>query len=105
MILVNSISIKEFRGIRDIHLDFKGGNFAICGPNGTGKSGVVDALEFILTGNVSRLSGEGKGDISLKVHGPHVDKRNAPDKANVSAVIEIPSMNKTVTINRNLKNP
>ena len=64
MILVESIAIKEFRGIRDLTLDFKEKNFAICGPNGTGKSGVVDALEFVLTGKISRLSGEGKGDVS-----------------------------------------
>ena len=44
MIRVDSITIKEFRGIRDLTLEFKGKNFAICGPNGTGKSGVVDAL-------------------------------------------------------------
>lgn len=105
MISVESITIKEFRGIRDLNLDFKGGNFAICGPNGTGKSGVVDALEFALTGSVSRLSGEGKGDVSLKQHGPHVDRRNDPDKARVMVKVTIPSLSKTVTIERSLKNP
>ena len=105
MISVESITIREFRGIRDLNLDFKGNNFAICGPNGTGKSGVVDALEFALTGSVSRLSGEGKGDVSLKQHGPHVDKRNDPDKARVTVQVTIPSLSKTVTIERSLKNP
>lgn len=105
MIRVNSIKITEFRGIRDLTLDFKGKNFAICGPNGTGKSGVVDALEFALTGNVSRLSGEGKGEISLKQHGPHVDIRNNPDKACVTVVVTISSLGKTVSIERNLKTP
>ena len=57
MIRIESITIKEFRGIRNLTLDFKGKSFGICGPNGTGKSGVIDALEFGLTGNVSRLSG------------------------------------------------
>ena len=61
MIRIEAITIKEFRGIRDLTLRFNGKNFAICGPNGTGKSGVVDALEFGLTGSVSRLSGEGRG--------------------------------------------
>jgi recombinational DNA repair ATPase RecF len=105
MISVESITIREFRGIRDLTLDFKGKSFGICGPNGTGKSGVVDALEFALTGNVSRLSGEGKGDISLKQHGPHVDKRNDPDKARVTVKLTIPSLSKTVTIERSLKTP
>ena len=48
MIQVESIAIKEFRGIRDLRLDLSARNFAVCGPNGTGKSGVVDALEFVL---------------------------------------------------------
>lgn len=105
MIRVDSITIKEFRGIRDLTLDFKEKNFAICGPNGTGKSGVVDALEFALTGNVSRLSGEGRGDISLRQHGPHVDRRNDPDKARVTVKVTIPSLSKTVTVERSLKTP
>jgi len=105
MIRVDSITIKEFRGIRDLTLSLKGKNFAVCGPNGTGKSGVVDALEFALTGNVSRLSGEGKGEVSLKAHGPHVDRRDDPDKARVRVLITIPSLSKTVTIERSVKAP
>ena len=42
MIRINSITIKEFRGVRDLTLEFQGKNFAICGPNGTGKSGIVE---------------------------------------------------------------
>ncbi len=105
MIRVDSITIKEFRGIRDLTLNLKGKNYAVCGPNGTGKSGVVDALEFALTGNVSRLSGRGKGEVSLKAHGPHVDQRNAPDKARVTVILTIPSLNKSVTIERSVKAP
>jgi energy-coupling factor transporter ATP-binding protein EcfA2 len=105
MIKIESIEISEFRGIRHLTLDFRGKNFAICGPNGTGKSGVVDALEFVLTGNISRLSGEGRGEISLSMHGPHVDKRNDPDKARVTATIAFPTLKKTATIERSLKNP
>jgi len=105
MIRVESITIKEFRGIRDLTLDFNGKTFAVYGPNGTGKSGVVDALEFALTGNVSRLSGEGRGEVSLKQHGPHVDRRNDPDKARVMVKVSIPSLGKVVAIERSLKNP
>jgi hypothetical protein len=105
MIKIESISIKEFRGIRDLTLDFNGKSFAVCGPNGTGKSGVVDALEFGLTGNVSRLSGEGRGDISVKQHGPHVDSRNAPDKARVIVKVSIPLFNLVVTIDRSVQTP
>jgi hypothetical protein len=102
---VESLEIIEFRGIRKLTLNFNGKNFAIGGPNGTGKSGVVDAIEFVFTGNVSRLSGEGRGDVSLKEHGPHVDKRNDPDKARVRATISIPTLKKTVVIERSVKTP
>jgi len=105
LIQIESITIKEFRGIRDLSLDFKGGNYAVCGPNGTGKSGVVDAIEFVLTGNISRLSGEGRGDVSLKLHGPHVDRRDDPAKSRVTATVSIPSLGKTATIERSPKAP
>ena len=105
MIRINSITIEEFRGIRKLTLDFKDKNFAICGPNGTGKSGVVDALEFVLTGNISRLSGEGRGEISLKQHAPHVDMQNDPAKARVIVSVTIALLKKTVSIERNVKSP
>jgi predicted ATP-dependent endonuclease of OLD family len=41
VIQVESLDITEFRGIRKLTLNFNGKSFAICGPNGTGKSGVV----------------------------------------------------------------
>ena len=84
MIRIDKIQVKEFRGIRDLTLDLKGQNFAACGPNGTGKSGIVDAIEFALTGNISRLAGAGTGGLSVKAHGPHVDSRNKPEVASVT---------------------
>ena len=105
MIKIDSITIEEFRGIRKLTLDLNGKNFAICGPNGTGKSGVVDALEFVLTGNISRLSGEGRGEITLKQHAPHVDKRDDPSKARVIVNVTIPHLNKKATVERDAKNP
>lgn len=105
MIQIESITIKEFRGIRDLSLSMSAKNFAVCGPNGTGKSGVVDALEFALTGSVSRLTGKGRGDISLLAHGPHVDKRADPEKSSVTLGLVIPSLGKKVTVERSVKAP
>ena len=102
MITVKSITIKEFRGIRDLTLDFGGKNFAVCGPNGTGKSGIVDALEFALTGSISRLSGTGTGGLSVKEHGPHVDSRNRPKDAAITMKVHIPSLKKDATITRSV---
>jgi recombinational DNA repair ATPase RecF len=105
MIHVDNIIIREFRGIRDLTIDFADKNFGICGPNGTGKSGIVDAIEFGLTGSISRLSGKGTGGISVKEHAPHVDSRNHPDKARVIMRVTIPSLRKKVTIERTVKDP
>ena len=103
MIKVETITIREFRGIRDLTLNLGSKNFAVCGPNGTGKSGVVDALEFALTGNISRLSGSGTGGLSVKEHGPHVDSRNKPENASVTLSLWIPSLGKQATIERTVK--
>ena len=105
MIKVLKLEAQEFRGVRDLTIEFGGENFAICGRNGTGKSGIVDALEFGLTGNISRLSGKGTGDISLKDHAPHVDSRNRPDKALVKLTVRVPNIGGDVTIERSVKNP
>jgi predicted ATP-binding protein involved in virulence len=96
MIQVEQLHIHEFRGIRDLQLSPQGKNFAVCGPNGTGKSGVVDAIEFVLTGEISRLSGRGTGNLSVKSHGPHVDSRDKPANAVVEATVFVPSLERTV---------
>jgi recombinational DNA repair ATPase RecF len=104
MIRIDKLRIREFRGIKDLTLEFKGANFAACGPNGTGKSGIVDAIEFALTGNISRLTGEGTGGLSVKAHGPHVDSRDKPEAAAVTLDVTIPSMgNKKARIHRTVK--
>jgi len=104
MIRIGKINIKEFRGIRELTLELKGQNFAACGPNGTGKSGIVDAIEFALTGNISRLAGVGTGGLSVKAHGPHVDSRTKPEAASVTLDVIIPSLgNKKAQIRRTVK--
>jgi recombinational DNA repair ATPase RecF len=104
MIRIERIQIKKFRGIIDLELVLNGENFAACGPNGTGKSGIVDAIEFALTGNISRLSGQGTGDLSVPKHGPHVDFRNKPEQASVELEVTFPTLaGKKATILRNVK--
>ena len=104
MIRIEKIQIREFRGIRDLTLDLRGQNFAACGPNGTGKSGIVDAIQFALTGTIARLAGAGTGGLSVKLHGPHVDSRNKPEAASVTLDITIPSLaGKKAQIQRTVK--
>ncbi|QSB06664.1 AAA family ATPase [Natronoglycomyces albus] len=105
MIQVEEVSIREFRGIRDLELKLKSKSFVVWGPNGSGKSGIVDAIDFALTGEVSRLKGEGYGAINLKEYGPHVLHRNDPAAAQVRLKVLEPVSRKTATISRNLKTP
>jgi DNA repair exonuclease SbcCD ATPase subunit len=101
MIRIEKIKIVKFRGIIDLELNPGGENFAACGPNGTGKSGIIDAIEFALTGNLSRLSGRGTKELSVKQHGPHVDYLQNPEKAWVRLEVSIPSLgNKKASITR-----
>ena len=69
---IKEIKIEKFRGIPlFLKLDLKKRNLLIKGDNGSGKSSIVDAIEFFYTGDVSRLKGV-KG-ITLKRHAPHVN--------------------------------
>ena len=70
MIYIESVTLQHFRGAKRLNLTPDRKNFAIGGNNGTGKSGVVDGVEFALTGNITRLTGKGAGSLSLKTHGP-----------------------------------
>lgn len=105
MIQLDEVHIEEVRGIRKLTLPLNRKTFAIQGPNGSGKSGVVDAIEFCLTGDMTRLSGHGTGSLSVKMHGPHVDARDYPDKAFVRLKVFIPSVNKEASITRKVKTP
>lgn len=49
-----SMRLKNFKGIRDLTLDFPdGGNYNIYGTNGTGKTTIVDTLSWLLFGKDS----------------------------------------------------
>jgi hypothetical protein len=103
MIRIEKLELFEFRGVRKLTLNLNRKSFAIAGPNGTGKSGIVDAIEFALTGNITRLSGAGTSDISVKSYAPHVDHVKSPEKAVVRLTAQAPSLNKTVIIERSVK--
>jgi recombinational DNA repair ATPase RecF len=103
MIQIEQIEISEFRGIRHLILTLGRKSFGIAGPNGTGKSGIVDAAEFGLTGNITRLAGEGTADLSVKAHAPHVDSNKKPEKAVVKITGYAASLGKSITIERSVK--
>jgi len=97
------LEVTDIRGIRRLTLRPDGENLVVYGRNGTGKSGVVDAIDFLLTGSMSRLHGLGTGDISINHHGPHID--SADDSAQVRAVVQLPAVAEPVQIARSLSNP
>ena len=105
MIQIESVAIRELRGIRDLEVRPDRKNFVVSGPNGSGKSGLVDAIEFALTGGMSRFSGKGTHGLSVKAHGPHVERRHDPASAEVSLRFHVPELDQSVVLTRNVKNP
>lgn len=80
------LTIRNFRGIVDMsNVKLDGENIVVYGRNGVGKSAIADAIDFLFTGEITRLTGEGTQDVSTKKHGPHVGK--APEESYVHAKI------------------
>jgi len=72
---LNKLIINGFRAFSPDEpktLKFDGENAVILGDNGTGKSSVLAAIEFLLTGGMTHLNGPGTNDISVQDHAPHI---------------------------------
>lgn len=100
---VLELEILNTRGIRHMELKPNGKNFVVWGPNGSGKSAVVDAIDFLLTGRITRLTGRGTGNITLSKHGPHIDSK--PEDATVRAVIQLAGVKDPIEIKRCIAQP
>jgi len=98
-----NLEINNIRGIKNIKLAPDGKSIVVFGPNGVGKSAIVDAIDFLLSGKISRLVGEGTKSLSLKEHGCHVDFRNDLKNTTVKAVVKI--NNKKINIERSINKP
>ncbi|MEM2112312.1 MAG: AAA family ATPase [Candidatus Bathyarchaeia archaeon] len=98
-----SLEVKNIRGIKYIKINPEGKNIVVYGPNGTGKSAIVDAIDFLFTGKISRLTGEGTKLLSLREHGCHVDMKNDPKNTIVLAKIEIDG--KEISVWRSINKP
>lgn len=104
MIRIEHIHIEEFRGIRLLDLDLKARSFVVYGPNGSGKSGVVDAIDFALTGSITRLTGAGTAGLTIQKHGPHVHRRDDAGAAVVTLTVRDASSGETAKLTRSVKN-
>jgi len=71
VIKIRNINICKFRGIvnSDILLDSK--SLLLKGDNGTGKSSIVEALEYFFTDDIRHITEV--GGMSIKQHAPHVN--------------------------------
>ena len=98
-----NLTIENVRGLRSLDLPLNGKSIVIWGPNGAGKSCVVDAIDFLFTGEISRLTGEGTLGITLKGHGPHIDYK--PEEATVTATVQLDGMTEPATIKRCIARP
>ncbi len=98
------IEMENIRGIRNkITLIPNGENVVLHGPNGSGKSGIVDAIDFLFTGDISRLRGRGTSGMSLKEHGPHID--SGLEDSLVKAKVKIEGILEPVNLERRLSKP
>ena len=66
MIQIESVTIREVRGIRDLTIEPNRKNFLVSGPNGSGKSGVVDAIQLSVSHFLGTVSRCGVGSYDLK---------------------------------------
>jgi len=97
------LNIQNIRGIRNIDLKLDGKNIVVFGPNGTGKSAIVDSVDFLLSGKINRLTGKGTGALSIKEHGCHVDYRDNLKDTVVRAKVRI--ADKEVILERSINSP
>jgi len=69
-IKLKSISITAFRGIPSLPLLLDGRSLLVKGENGTGKSSIIEAIEYFFTGKIKNF--EGIQSLSQKRHSHHV---------------------------------
>lgn len=105
MIKIETLRVNNFRGIRSFEFKMDKKSFVVAGRNGTGKSGVIDALEFALTGSITRLTGSGSGGVSVKLHASHVDVAKTPKDAWVEMTFTVVGTGSTHVLKRSVVSP
>lgn len=84
---IRRVRVAGFRGIGEpVEIDLEGRGMILMGDNGAGKSSLLEAIEYGLTGGVASLAGRTQR-ISVKRHAPHV---GAARPAEVVLVLEGP---------------
>lgn len=99
---IQKIEIENVRGITHWEEELGNENIRILGPNGSGKSSVIQSVEFVLTGDISRLRGTGTQDIPFAEYASHVEAD--PGEAWVTATFARDG-NRNVTMKRWISEP
>lgn len=87
-IILKSLSLVNFKGVRDFHIDFTDAVTCVCGDNGTGKTTLFDAYLWLLSGKDSAGRGDGNGGFNVKT----LDVNGKPIyrlEHSVTAVLEV----------------
>lgn len=65
-IFLKKLVLKNFKGIRDLTIDFTDKETVICGENATGKTTIFDAFLWLLFGKDSTNRADGNGGFNIK---------------------------------------
>lgn len=69
-ILLRKLMLRNFKGIKDLTIDFTDQETVICGDNGTGKTTIFDAFLWLLFGKDSTNRADGNGGFNIKTLDP-----------------------------------
>lgn len=75
---IRSLNFEHFRGLPDNEFKLKGKSLVLLGSNGKGKSAIIDGIEYLFAGKVSRFVGTGTGGIDHDDAIRHVKRRGIP---------------------------
>lgn len=68
-IILKSLALVNFKGVRDFSIAFNGGITTVCGDNGTGKTTLYDAYLWLLFGKDSTGRSDGANGFNVKTTG------------------------------------
>lgn len=106
---ISRIRMQNFRCFKDTIIDFKNSSFVLLtAPNGCGKTSVIDAIEWVLTGNIKRLQQPYKFRSTNKIERNKNNKgiikyKQADDNEEVIVTIWIQKENNTIELCRKQK--
>lgn len=87
-IILKSLALVNFKGVRDFSIAFNDGITTVCGDNGTGKTTLYDAYLWLLFGKDSTGRSDGANGFNVKTTGED-GKPNYRLEHSVTAVLEV----------------